>query len=292
MHQLDISLFHFVNAWSGNWTLDRVVHFEERHDFYKGGLFMIAYWWFWFAPSLERRAVNRRTIIAAIIGSLLALIVNRAIATGLPFRIRPMLEVGSGYRPPSLPITGNMEDWSAFPSDTATFFFALAFGMFRLSRPLSLALIAYSAIWICLPRLYLGLHYPSDMIFGGILGVVTVWFCMLALDARNGALGRRIMAVLDAAEKQHPQLFYAIAIAVSFEMMILFDDVRDLVRSAVRFLRFSGYLVMNESAALFLVGGAVFAVAAGLWIVFVLRRRAMGQLKRTLSSAAGGRGGP
>lgn len=288
MGQLDMSLFHFVNAWSGNWTLDRVVHFEEGHNFYKGGLFMVAYWWFWFAPSPERRAINRRTIIAAIIGSLLALIVNRAIATGLPFRLRPMLEVGSGYRPPSLPITGNMEDWSAFPSDTATFFFALAFGLLRLSRPLSLTLIAYSAIWICLPRLYLGLHYPSDMILGGVLGIVTVWLCMLALDARDGALGRRIMAALDSAEKQHPQLFFATAIAVSFEMMILFDDVRDLVRGAVRFLRFSGYLVVSESAALFLVGGVVLAVAVGLWIAFVLRRRAVDQSKRTLGPAAGG----
>jgi hypothetical protein len=70
--------------------------------------------------------------------------------------------------------------------------------------------------------------------------------------------------------------------------MTLFDDVRDLVRGAVRFFRFSGYLVVSESAALFLVGGAVLAIAAGLWIVFALRRRAVGQLKRTLGSAAGG----
>jgi hypothetical protein len=82
-----------------------------------------------------------------------------------------------------------------------------------------------------------------------------------------------ISVMRPAAEKQHPQLFFATAIAVSFEMMILFDDVRDLVRGAVRFLRSSGYHVVSESAALFLVGGVVLAVAAGLWIAFVLRRR-------------------
>lgn len=72
MHQLDLYVFHAINAWCGNWTLDRIVQFEENHNIYKGGVFMLAYCWFWFAPETERREANRRCIVAALLGTLSA----------------------------------------------------------------------------------------------------------------------------------------------------------------------------------------------------------------------------
>lgn len=274
MHQLDLSLFQAVNAWCGNWTLDRIVLFEETHNFYKGGLFMIAYWWFWFDPRTEQRDTNRSIIVAAIAGSVLALVVNRAMATGLPFRVRPMLAPASGYRPPSLPIIGNMEEWSSFPSDTATFFFALALGLLRLCRTLGIAAFIYSVVWISLPRLYLGLHYPSDIVAGALLGMGTVWLCLAAVNARGGALGRRVLHAIDRAEQSHPQVFHVIMLVIAFEMMTLFDDLRDLTRSTVRLLRYTGHLAIGESAALFILGAAVLVAGSVVWLVRqVLHRR-------------------
>ena len=262
VQDFDIFLFHSVNAWCGNRVLDHLVNYEEQHDLLKGGIFLAVYWWFWFAPSGERWNTNRRRIIAALIGVFFALVAARALAMALPFRMRPMFAAGIGYHPPSILVTPDMEDWSSFPSDTATVFFALAFGIFYFSRPLGLLLMGYAVVWICLPRLYLGGHYPSDLVAGALLGVTVVWVCVAILEARDGALGRRVMAPFAEAERRWPQVFYAAGFLLSFEMAVMFDDIRDLVRGTTRVLRQAGYFGVGEGEALFLIGGTLLALIA------------------------------
>ena len=46
---LDLSLLHLVNGLCGNWVLDHIVAYEENNYLIKGGIFLTAYWWFWFA---------------------------------------------------------------------------------------------------------------------------------------------------------------------------------------------------------------------------------------------------
>ena len=270
IQQFDLWLFHLVNAWSGSWTLDRIVGYEEGNNFFKGGLLLIAYWWFWFAGAGEQRDAARRTIVAVFLGAFAALVLNRAFATALPFRIRPMFADGIGYRPPSIDLRMNFEDWSSFPSDTATYFIALAFGLFLLSRRIGAAFLAYVAGWIELPRIYLGIHYPSDIIAGAALGIAGVG---LAVAVREGVLGRLLTRPALAAEQRHPAAFYAAAFALSYEMATIFDDVRNLVRGAVRGLKFSGYVAIGESKALFLIGAAVLAGAALVWAAVAAVKR-------------------
>ena len=134
MH-LDLAVFHAVNGLCGNWLLDRIAAYEENNFFFKGAVFLTLYWWFWFAPEQDRRLRNRQIIIAAIIGAVVALALNRALAVALPFRVRPMYAAGIGYHAPSFAFAVNLEKWSAFPSDSATYWFALSCGLFRLNRP-------------------------------------------------------------------------------------------------------------------------------------------------------------
>src|SRR4051812_32826843 len=115
MHQLDLYVFHLVNEWSGNWALDRIVKFEEDADLLRGGLPLILCWWFWFSPDREYWGQRRQIIVGTLLGTLVALVLARGMAMTLPFRMGPMYEVGLGYHSPSLQITGNLEDWSAFP---------------------------------------------------------------------------------------------------------------------------------------------------------------------------------
>jgi membrane-associated phospholipid phosphatase len=131
LHQIrsvDLIVYHFLNGYAGQWLLDRLASFEEHNNLFKGGLFLAAYAFLWFRGGADREQ-RRRRIVTIFAGTMLALLVSRTIADIAPFRIRPMFEPGISHIPYSISIMGNMESWSSFPSDTAAYFFALAFGL-------------------------------------------------------------------------------------------------------------------------------------------------------------------
>lgn len=79
----------------------------------------------------------------------------------------------------------------------------------------------YAAVWICLPRMFLGVHYASDTVAGAAIGMVTVWASM-----RARWLQSNVAAPLLAFAEARPGSFYVTAFLGSFEMAALFDDVR------------------------------------------------------------------
>src|SRR5689334_638699 len=102
LQQLNLSVFQYVNSFAGGWTLDRIVAYEEVNALFKGGLFLLCYWILWFKAEPGRND-RRSTIVAAIAGTILALVVNRAISAIVPFSQRPMFYPDIGYQAPSVP---------------------------------------------------------------------------------------------------------------------------------------------------------------------------------------------
>ena len=99
----------------------------------------------------------------------------------------------------------HMFDWathassSSFPSghamSSATVYTTIAYLAARLQRHwwaklLTAATAVVLIVIICLSRLYLGVHYPSDVLAGVIMGVAWAAFCMAMLEVIQ-ALGRR-----------------------------------------------------------------------------------------------------
>jgi membrane-associated phospholipid phosphatase len=217
IRSVDIGVYHFLNGYAGNWFLDRVVSHEEAANILKGGLFLALYAYVWFRGGTDQRK-RRSEIVAILTGTLLTLAVTRLIADLAPFRVRPMY---FPHRPHSFPIALNMENWSSFPSDTAAYFIALAYGLAHLMRRYAGPIMLYTVVWICLPRMYLGEHYLSDILAGAAIGLTVVWIALRSEWLRSG-LADRVLAFTDAK----PQVFYGIAFLVSFEMGVLFNDVR------------------------------------------------------------------
>jgi membrane-associated phospholipid phosphatase len=269
---LDLAIFHAVNSFCGNWVLDRISMYEESNFFFKGGIFLAAYWWFWFVPEPDRRQANRRIIVIALTGTVLALALNRALAGTLPFRVRPMYASNVGFHAPSIPFYENLEHWSSFPSDSSTYWFALSFGLYRLKRALGLVAMVYSTLWMCLVRLYLGIHYPSDLVVGAALGSGVVWFVEWSLT-RRGTLLRATMQRISTWEHARPHVFYAVAFVISFELTMMFDDVRDSVHVATHMLRLAGYVEVGEGAGLFILAAGGLVLVAGAASVIMVRRR-------------------
>ena len=227
IRSVDFDVYHFLSHLAGNWFLDRLAGYEEANNLLKGGIFFAMYWYLWFrvGPDLAKR---RKAIIAIVIGSILAIIVCRTIAYITPFRVRPIYDQTLAHPSYSIPLTPNLENWSAFPSDTAAYFFALAFGLAYLLRRIAIPIMLYTAVWVCLSRMYLGLHYASDIVVGIGIGIMMAWFSLRS-DALESMITRPALATMET----RPQWFYTIAFLLSFEMATVFDDLRQVGRGVL-----------------------------------------------------------
>jgi membrane-associated phospholipid phosphatase len=99
-------------------------------------------------------------VVAAILGPV-AIGVNYAVKA-IVRRPRPVLE--------GLPPLGGAPSSLSFPSAHATSSFACATAMTRIAPEAAVLFVLAAAIAACRP--YLGMHYPSDVLAGAVLGTV------------------------------------------------------------------------------------------------------------------------
>ncbi len=245
IHSLDVSVYQFLNGFVGNWFLDRLVSHEEGDNLLKGGLLLAMYAYIWFQAG-PRQEEQRRAIVAILTGTLFALALTRTIANIAPYRLRPMYDPTLPHHALSFPISFNMEEWSSFPSDTAAYFMALAFGLVRLLRRYSVAILLFAAVWICLPRLFFGLHFLSDVIVGAAIGIGVVEASLKSRWLRQNLA----TPVLDFMEAK-PHLFYAASFMFLFEMSVAFDDLRRPLRGLIHALQTEQFRQVGHFRELF-----------------------------------------
>jgi undecaprenyl-diphosphatase len=221
MNLFDAELMSLINqAAQHSAFFDKTVVFLSNSDLVKGGTIVGAMWAAWFFRGGDQDK-NRAFLLSAILGCLWALLLARILAYVIPLRIRPLLDPQMHFRPPiGLPNQSNWTFWSSFPSDHAALFFALATGVWCVNRKGGGFLFLYILIFICLPRLYVGIHYPTDIIAGAVIGVTCV-------EIFSSDLGRRLLAqpILNWG-KRHPALFYFALFFLTFQIATLFWDVR------------------------------------------------------------------
>ena len=221
----DVTVYHFLGRFAGNWFFDRIVSHEESNSLVKGALFFAMYWYLWFRNDPDQKN-RRRSIISVLIGTLVAIFVARTIAFAAPFRTRPMYDPTIAHSSFSIPLVGNLENWSSFPSDTAAYFFALAFGLGYLMRPLAVPMVLYAGVWVCLPRMYMGAHWTSDIVLGSIIGITATWLSLKSSWLQS-IVTERIVPIIET----RPEWFYSIAFLGSFEMAVIFENCRHLGRA-------------------------------------------------------------
>jgi len=281
IHGLDVSVYQFLNSFAGNRLIDRLASYEEGDNLFKGGLFlaMYAYVWFQAGPRQEER---RRAIVAILTGTLLALALTRTIANIAPYRLRPMYDPTLSHHAYSFPISFNMVEWSSFPSDTAAYFMALAFGLVRLIRRYSLAILLFAAVWICLPRLFFGLHFLSDVVAGIAIGIAVV-----EASLQSRWLQQDLANPILSFQNAKPHLFYAASFVIFFEMGVAFDDVRRPVRALFHALQTEHFRQVGHFRELFYVManfGLLAVIVAFVAVIVLAWNRAHGM--RTVNKAA------
>jgi len=145
-----------------------------------GGL-LLAGWW------IARRRPTTTAMVAALwapIGTLLAVAVNQPIVARVD-EARPYTAL------PHILVLANRSADPSFPSDHATMAGAVTAGLFLVSWRLG-AFTAIAAVLMAFARVYIGAHYPQDVVAGLALGALITGIGYLLARRPLTAVVRRL----------------------------------------------------------------------------------------------------
>ncbi len=217
MGGLDTAVAGLCSRLQGQWPLfDHIVLDLFQMDTFKLMPMMTVIVALWL--SATENPVRQKALFDGVVAGFLALILSRVIQNSGPFRARPAL---SGQFVFPVPDDGFPNDWSSFPSDTASLGFALAFAIWRTSRPLGAAAFLWATVVVTFPRLYGGFHYPSDILAGAAIGMGCAW-----LYPRSGRVAEWVWTTADRIRAWRPVCFYAALFVVAFQLSTYFYDIR------------------------------------------------------------------
>ncbi|AWB44625.1 undecaprenyl-diphosphatase [Paenibacillus sp. CAA11] len=152
---LDYQIFHFINEQAGLHPMwNSIMRFLAEDAQYLLALGLVLYW-FTRRPNYRRAVVQ--SVIAVCIGLGISFVIGHLVSRDRPFVAHEVIQLISHAANAS------------FPSDHANFTFALAV-TFALNRLKFRSLWLLLAALISISRVYTGVHYPSDILAGALLG--------------------------------------------------------------------------------------------------------------------------
>ena len=223
MNAFDQLIVEFVlKHLSRSYYVFYIVEFFSDDNLMKGGVFAVLVWYLWFRrrPNQEQ---NRVQLIATLISVFFVMVVTLSLAGLAPFRKRPFLDPHF-YFSSFIPANESLTTMSSFPSDHAALFISLATGLLFVSRKIGLLSLLYTFIFILVPRVYLGYHYPTDIIIGALLGAsITAFFNY------SSAIKNNISKWIIPFSKDRPALFYSLLFFVTYQVADLFWGSREII---------------------------------------------------------------
>jgi undecaprenyl-diphosphatase len=169
---LNTHLFTVIYGFSHQSTvLDYLgIFFAEYSQYVLALIFLILI----FYPKQDR-VRNRSMVVMATLSALVARLIIKPFILLFYSEPRPFM-VLHYVRP--LISTSASENFQSFPSGHALFFFALATTVYLFNKKWGLFYLI-SALLIGVARVYVGIHWPFDIIAGMFIGIITGWLSFL-----------------------------------------------------------------------------------------------------------------
>lgn len=158
---MDYSLYKTINGLSGNSFVDKVMK-ACANDLPAVLVVLVAL--AFLIPWAHNRLDRRRGAVLATASAGLALLINQPIAHAVD-RLRPYLA-----HPHHAHLLIARSHDPSFPSDHATGGFALAAGLWLYDRTLGSIMLVLAAL-LSFARVYVGTHYPGDVLAGALIGI-------------------------------------------------------------------------------------------------------------------------
>jgi undecaprenyl-diphosphatase len=220
----DGTLSILINAAAHrSWFVDRIVVFLSENPLVKGFPALAIFFYAWFQPGRTSEGAQlskkHQILLYTLFILPFAIVLARVLAGISPYRVRPIdnpdlhLRIAYAFDPASLP------HWSSFLSDHAVFFFTLATGVALACRRAGILLFLHALIIIVLPRLYLGIHYPSDLLSGAALG------CAIGYLANWPGLRSLVASPGIRLHQYSAPIFYAVLFYIAAETAVLYDHL-------------------------------------------------------------------
>jgi undecaprenyl-diphosphatase len=206
-----------------SWTFDTLCVLIASNFLFKGAWVCALYPWAWFRADGKPDS-QRTTLMYGMVGALASVPVARLIGFLFPFRLRPIhdprlhLQLAYGLDPATL------LSWTSFPSDHATLFTALAVTLILVAPRVGAVALGYVLLFIDLPRIYLGIHYPTDILAGTLIGTG------IALLARIDPVREGIGGWGVRLWQRNEAVFFAVFSLLLYLLGIAFEPVPQVLR--------------------------------------------------------------
>ena len=222
---IDYPVVMFLNSFPKSRLFDSAMFGLSALFLLKTVVLVAGIWLVWFdSPDAESRA----RVVAGLIATCIAAMLCRGIQVLLPIHAHPFrVEAIHFIHPRSAPV----EYWnlSSFPSGHGAVLFGVAM-VIAIIRP-RLALVAFAwASLVMISGIYQGIHIPTDITGAAGLGVAFV--CASQLPAI-----RKSCLIFTRWATERAGVFYAAAFIATFEVSLLFDDIREVGREFTKLLQ-------------------------------------------------------
>jgi len=157
MVETDSLIFQQINNLAGQWTcLDAFcIFFAKYFEYILIGSMFLFLWKKW------------RGIFLAVLAAILARFGVVELIRFFWARPRPFIEN-------NVNLLINEVSGPAFPSGHATFYFALSFVVYKYNKKAGILFFVASFL-ISISRVFVGVHWPSDILAGAVIGVFAGW---------------------------------------------------------------------------------------------------------------------